>query len=249
MMRFGSVCSGIEAASVAWNPLGWKAAWFSEIEPFPCAVLKHHYPDVPNHGDMRTLPAKILNGEIEAPDIICGGTPCQAFSLAGKRKSLDDERGNLSLVFIEIANAIDNVRTIQQLRSCIVFWENVPGVLSTKDNAFRCFLAGLVGASAPLSAGARRWPSYGVVAGPQRQAAWRVLDAQHFGVAQRRKRVYVVASSLGGGLILQKYYLSSRACKGILARAERRGKILPEQLRIALIETISRFEKVALEAS
>jgi DNA (cytosine-5)-methyltransferase 1 len=88
-MRFGSVCSGIEAASVAWHPLGWEAAWLSEIEPFPCAVLKHHYPDVPNHGDMSLLPEKILSGQVEAPDLFCGGTPCQAFSVAGLRNSLD----------------------------------------------------------------------------------------------------------------------------------------------------------------
>ena len=89
-MRFGSVCSGIEAASVAWHPLGWKAAWLSEIEKFPCALLAHHYPDVPNLGDMTTLPNRIRSGEVEAPDVFCGGTPCQAFSVAGLRKSLDD---------------------------------------------------------------------------------------------------------------------------------------------------------------
>ena len=82
MISFGSVCSGIEAASVAFTPLGWKATWFSEIEPFPSAVLKHHYPDVPNYGDMTALPERILSGEIEAPDMLCGGTPCQAFSVA-----------------------------------------------------------------------------------------------------------------------------------------------------------------------
>ena len=75
-MRFGSVCSGIEAASVAWNPLGWEAAWLAEIEPFPSAVLKHHYPDVPNLGDMTALPERIRSGEVEAPDLFCGGTPC-----------------------------------------------------------------------------------------------------------------------------------------------------------------------------
>lgn len=89
-MRFGSVCSGIEAASVAWAPLGWKAAWLAEIEKFPAAVLAHHYPEVPNLGDMTALPARIAAGEVEAPDIFCGGTPCQAFSIAGLRKSLDD---------------------------------------------------------------------------------------------------------------------------------------------------------------
>lgn len=125
-MRFGSVCSGIEAASVAWNPLGWEAAWFSEIEPFPCALLAHHYPNVPNLGDMTTIAPRILSGEVEAPDILCGGTPCQAFSVAGLRKSLDDARGNLSLVFCELANAIDSARSLRGLPPSIIFWENVP---------------------------------------------------------------------------------------------------------------------------
>lgn len=123
--RFGSVCSGIEAASVAFAPLGWKAAWFSEIEPFPCEVLKYHWPDVPNHGDMTTLPARIRSGEVEAPDMLCGGTPCQAFSMAGLRRSLDDARGNLSLVFCEIADEIDSARTAAG--------ETVTGCLTAHD--------------------------------------------------------------------------------------------------------------------
>lgn len=194
-MRFGSVCSGIEAASVAWEPLGWQAAWFSEIEPFPCAILKHHYPDVPNHGDMSTLPDRIRAGEVKAPDLFCGGTPCQAFSVAGLRRSLDDDRGNLSLVFCEVANAIDAVRSTRGNKPCIVFWENVPGVLNTDDNAFGCFLAGLAGETVPLEPAGRRWTDAGVVLGPTRAVAWRVLDAQYFGVAQRRKRIFLVASA------------------------------------------------------
>lgn len=193
-MRFGSVCSGIEAASVAWEPLGWQSAWLAEIETFPSAVLANHYPDVPNYGDMTTLPNRILSGEIEAPDVFCGGTPCQAFSVAGKRQSLDDARGNLSLTFCEIANAIDSVRTIPT----IIFWENVPGVLNTKDNAFGCFLAGLAGEDLPLQPSGKRWTNAGIVLGPKRAVAWRVLDAQHFGLAQRRKRVFVVASARDG---------------------------------------------------
>jgi DNA (cytosine-5)-methyltransferase 1 len=194
-MKFGSVCSGIEAASVAWHPLGWTAAWLSEIEPFPCAVLKHHYPDVPNHGDMTLLPEKILSGQVEAPDLFCGGTPCQAFSVAGLRNSLDDARGNLSLTFVGIANAIDHVRSLRGDAPAIVFWENVPGVLNTKDNAFGCFLGALAGESDPITAPGERWSNAGCVFGPQRTVAWRVLDAQYFGVAQRRRRVFVVASA------------------------------------------------------
>ena len=197
-MKFGSVCSGIEAASVAWHPLGWEAAWLSEIEPFPCAVLKHHYPNVPNHGDMTLLPEKILSGQVEAPDLFCGGTPCQAFSVAGLRNSLDDARGNLSLTFVGIANAIDHVRSLRGDSPAIVFWENVPGVLNTKDNAFGCFLGALAGESDPIKppgGGESKWSNAGCVFGPQRTVAWRVLDAQYFGVAQRRRRVFVVASA------------------------------------------------------
>jgi DNA (cytosine-5)-methyltransferase 1 len=194
-MRFGSVCSGIEAASVAWHPLGWKAAWLSEIEPFPSAVLAHHYPDVPNLGDMTTLPERILSGEVEAPDLFCGGTPCQAFSVAGLRNSLDDARGNLSLTFVGIANAIDHVRSVRSDAPAIIFWENVPGVLSTKDNAFGCFLGALAGEDEPIIPSGEKWTNAGCVYGPQRAVAWRVLDAQYFGVAQRRRRVFVVASA------------------------------------------------------
>lgn len=194
-MRFGSVCSGIEAASVAWHPLGWKAAWLSEIEPFPSAVLAQHYPDVPNLGDMTTLPDRIASGEVEAPDLFCGGTPCQAFSVAGLRQSLDDARGNLSLTFCEIANAIDQRRRDAGSVPAIIFWENVPGVLSTKDNAFGCFLSGLAGEETPMDPPRGKWTNAGVILGPQRAVAWRILDAQYFGVAQRRRRVFVVASA------------------------------------------------------
>lgn len=197
-MKFGSVCSGIEAASVAWGAIGWRAAWLSEIEPFPSAVLAHHYPDVPNLGDMTKLPERIRSGEVEAPDVFCGGTPCQAFSVAGLRKSLDDARGNLSLTFCEIANELDAARLARGEQPTIVFWENVPGVLNTKDNAFGCFLTGLAGEDDPLQPSGGKWTNAGAVLGPKRAVAWRVLDAQYFGVAQRRRRVFVVASARDG---------------------------------------------------
>jgi DNA (cytosine-5)-methyltransferase 1 len=158
-------------------------------------VLAHHYPNVPNLGDMTTLPERILSGEVEAPDVFCGGTPCQAFSVAGLRNSLDDARGNLSLTFVGIANAIDNVRSARGEQPAIVFWENVPGVLSTKDNAFGCFISGLAGEEDPVEPPRGKWTNAGVVLGPQRTVAWRILDAQYFGVAQRRRRVFVVASA------------------------------------------------------
>lgn len=194
-ITFGSVCSGLEAASVAWGPLGWRAAWLAEIEPFPCAVLAHHYPDVPNLGDMTKIAALVRDGFVPAPDVFCGGTPCQAFSIAGLRNSLDDERGNLSLVFCEIADEIDARRAAAGLLPAVVFWENVPGVLSTKDNAFGCFLAGLAGEDDPIEPPGGKWAYAGCVYGPARTVAWRTLDAQYFGVAQRRRRVFVIASA------------------------------------------------------
>jgi DNA (cytosine-5)-methyltransferase 1 len=159
-MKFLSVCSGIEAASVAWNPIGWEAVGFSEIEPFPCGLLKHHYPSVPNFGDM----TKFKEWPDATIDVLCGGTPCQSFSVAGLRKGLDDPRGNLMLTFLAIA---------KRYRPQWVVWENVPGVLSSNGGRdFGSFLGGLAECG------------YGF--------AYRVLDAQYFGVAQRRKRVFVV---------------------------------------------------------
>ena len=194
-MRYGSVCSGIEAASMAWEPLGFQPQFFSEIDPFPCAVLGHHWPHIPNHGDMTKLEARILSGEIEAPDILVGGTPCQAFSVAGLRNSLADDRGNLTLVLVRILNAIDEVRKRLGKPPAILVWENVPGVLNTKDNAFGSFLAGLAGEELPLEPAGKRWTSAGCVFGEQRNIAWRVLDAQFFGIPQRRKRVFLVAGA------------------------------------------------------
>jgi DNA (cytosine-5)-methyltransferase 1 len=194
-LRYGSVCSGIEAATAAWHGLGWEPAWFSEIEPFPKAVLAHHYPAVPDLGDMTTLPAMILAGEIEAPDVLVGGTPCQSFSVAGLRKGLSDPRGQLTRTFVEILDAIDTVRHAAGKSPCTALWENVPGVLSDKDNAFGNFLGALVGEDCALEPSGGRWTDAGLVLGPTRQAAWRILDAQYFGVAQRRRRVFVVVSS------------------------------------------------------
>ncbi|MDE1492798.1 DNA cytosine methyltransferase [Xenorhabdus bovienii] len=197
-MRFGSVCSGIEAASVAWEPLGLSPAWFSEIEKFPSSVLQYHWPYVRNLGDMTQIPAMIAENQAYAPDILVGGTPCQAFSIAGLRNSLGDERGKLTLSFVELVNVIDSVRAANGEQPSIIVWENVPGVLSSKDNAFGCFLAGLAGEDEPLQPSGQEWTNAGYVSGPQRTVAWRVLDAQYFGVAQRRRRVFVVASARNG---------------------------------------------------
>jgi len=159
-VRYGSVCSGIEAATAAWHELGWKPSFFSEIEAFPCAVLQHHYPDVPLHGDFTT----IKGDEYEPIDLLVGGTPCQSFSIAGLRGGLDDDRGNLALEFLRLA---------QRTRPKWLVWENVPGVLSS--NGGRDF-GSIIGGMVEIG--------YGI--------AYRVLDAQYFGVAQRRRRVFVV---------------------------------------------------------
>lgn len=198
MIKFGSVCSGIEAASVAWEPLGWSAEWLSEFDKFPSAVLAHHWPEVTNLGDMTTIAEKIKSGEVSAPEVFVGGTPCQSFSVAGLRKGLSDDRGNLTLEFVRIANEIDKQRKSNGLGQSVIAWENVPGVLSSKDNAFGAFLAGLAGETVPLQPPGKRWANAGYVLGPQRAIAWRVLDAQYFGLAQRRKRVFVVASARAG---------------------------------------------------
>ena len=194
-MKYLSICSGIEAASVAFEPLGWRPLAFSEIEAFPRAVLQHHYPDTPLHGDFTVLKDEPW---IVDADMLCGGTPCQAFSVAGNRQSLADDRGNLTLQFVLLADAIDHLRSTAGREPAWILWENVPGVLSTKDNAFGAFLGGLCGRDAPIDEPEGGWTRAGVVDGPTRCAAWRVLDAQHFGLAQRRQRVFVLARGGAG---------------------------------------------------
>ena len=197
-ITYGSVCSGIEAATLAWKPLGMRAVWFAEIETFPSAVLAHHYPNTPNLGDMTKLGAQVLAGKIAAPDILVGGTPCQAFSVAGMREGLADPRGALTIKYVELADATDYVRASRRKPPCVIVWENVPGVLSDKGNAFGCFLGALAGEDCELQPSGKKWPDAGCVYGPKRTIAWRVLDAQYFGLAQRRRRVFVVASARDG---------------------------------------------------
>lgn len=230
-LRYGSVCSGIEAATVAAHPLGWRAQWFAEIEPFPCAVLAHHYPAVPNLGDMTRI------GDDAAPiELLVGGTPCQSFSVAGLRAGLDDPRGQLVFGFLRLA---------ERFRPRWVVWENVPGVLSSvgheapdarppaddldrddgprdgeevvvedgydadEDNAFACFLSGL------------QELGYG--------CAYRVLDAQFFGVPQRRRRVFVVGY-LGdwrraAAVLFERHSLSGNPAPSREAQADVAGTV------------------------
>ena len=163
-MKYLSVCSGIEAASVAWHPLGWTPVGFSEIEPFPCAILKHRFPNVPNYGSLTEYQSWPLSiGDVE---LLCGGTPCQSFSVGGRREGLEDPRGQLMFSFLGLA---------EKIKPKWIVWENVPGVLSSNGGRdFGSFLGALVKLG------------YGF--------AYRMLDAQHFrGTPQRRRRVFVVA--------------------------------------------------------
>jgi len=163
MLVYGSVCSGVGAATVAWRPLGWRAAWFAEILPFPSAVLAHHYRETPNLGDVTKIYEKKTLQKSKI-DLLVGGTPCQSFSMAGLRKGLEDPRGNLMLEFLRLAH-------IKRPRWLV--WENVPGVLSSNGGRdFGSFL------------GALRYLGY--------CGAWRVLDAQYFGVPQKRRRIFMV---------------------------------------------------------
>ena len=179
-LRYLSVCSGIEAASMAWEPLGWQPAAFAEVEKFPSAVLAHHWPQVPNMGDMNNHE----QWDLPTIDVLVGGTPCQSFSVAGLRKGLRDPRGGLMLTFLEIA---------QRRRPRWIVWENVPGVLSS--NGGRDF-GSFLGALGALGYG---W-------------AYRVLDAQWFGVAQRRRRVFVIAN-LGDGAAPPKVLFESESVR------------------------------------
>lgn len=183
-MRYGDVCTGISAATVAWHGLGWTPAFFSEIEPFPCKLLQHYYPHVPNVGDMN----KILSNQtfIDADfDVLVGGTPCQSFSVAGLRGGLTDQRGNLALQYCRILIA---------KRPRWFVWENVPGVFSSFSNETESKVVG--GTGPEHERFVTETADFATLLAAFQQCgyscAWRVLDAQFFGVPQRRRRVFVV---------------------------------------------------------
>jgi len=190
-LKYLSVCSGIEAATVAWHDMGWKPVGFSEIEKFPSQLLNHHYPNVTNYGDMTKFKEWNIN---ESIDLLVGGTPCQSFSIAGLRKGLEDPRGNLMLTYLAMAN---------HFKPKWLLWENVPGVLSSNGGSdFAALLQGL----AELG--------YGF--------AYRVLDAQHFGVPQRRRRVFVIGC-LGNWRSAAKVLFESESlCRDITPRRDKR---------------------------
>ena len=195
-MRYISLFSGIEAATVAWEPLGWEPVCFAEFDEFPSAVLSERYPEVPNVGDVNKV------------DLVVGGSPCQSFSTAGKREGLQGESG---LMF-------EYIRAVREVRPQWFLWENVPGALSSEDGeAFRQLLSEMDKLG------------YGL--------AWRILDAQFFGVAQRRRRLFLVGRL--GACPPSRFSLSPRACEGILNRARKRGRALPKVLEEALIAQVS----------
>jgi DNA (cytosine-5)-methyltransferase 1 len=179
-MRYLSLYSGIEAASVAWVPLGFAPVAFAEIDPFACALLAHHYPEVPNLGDATTI-----HSEPGSADLVVGGSPCQSFSVAGKRLGLDDPRGHLALEYLRI---------IRESRARWMVYENVPGLLSSANgDDFAAFLSAATGWD--IDAPADGWKNSGIVparSGTHHGVAWRILDAQYFGVPQRRRRVFIV---------------------------------------------------------
>jgi DNA (cytosine-5)-methyltransferase 1 len=193
-MRYLSVCSGIEAATVAWEGLGWEAVGFSEIERFPSSVLTHHYPDVKNYGDMTKYKEWDIDGD--SVDLLVGGTPCQAFSVAGLRKGLEDPRGNLSLVFVGM---------VEHFKPEWVVWENVPGVLSSNEG--RDF-GSFIGALASIG--------YGF--------AWRCLDAQYFGVPQRRRRIFLVAHSSGDSRRAGEVLFEPEGLRGNFTKSRKTGE-------------------------
>jgi DNA (cytosine-5)-methyltransferase 1 len=193
-MRYLSVCSGIEAASVAWESFGWTPIAFAEIERFPSQVLAHRFPGVPNLGDMTRY--KDWDIDRDAVDLIVGGTPCQSFSVAGLRKGLEDPRGNLALTFLGM---------VDHYRPEWVVWENVPGVLSSSGGRdFGSFL------------GALGQLGYGF--------AYRVLDAQYFGVPQRRRRVFVVAHSSGDSRRAAQVLFEPESLRGNPPKSRTSGK-------------------------
>jgi DNA (cytosine-5)-methyltransferase 1 len=218
-VRYASVCSGIEAPSVAWHPLGWEPVFFSEIDKFPCAMLKHHYPHVPNLGDM--------NGFKDWPDaafdVLVGGTPCQSFSVAGLRKGLADPRGNLALVYLAI---------LERYRPRWMVWENVPGVMSVDGGrAFGSFIGGL--------GRTRVW-----VGLPSLDAQYVRVDGLERAVPQRRRRVFVVGY-LGDWRRAAAVLFERESMSGHPApRREAREGVAPRPLRLAL-EAVAGSERTS----
>ncbi len=270
-LRYGSVCSGVEAAALAWKPLGWECKFVSEVEPFPCAVL-HHRLDATrplhplkggvecddktaeawerannllpekgglvNEGDFTQIEKGKYNGAI---DVLVGGTPCQSYSVAGLRKGLADPRGNLALEFVKLA---------YESGCRWVVWENVPGVLSAdKGNAFSTILSAFSGQVVPVPA--KGWRTAGIVGGGGGTDT--ALHGECLTLSMCEHTAFLspypsadgvcsLSDILETGDVPQRYYLSRKKCLGILWRALKRGKKLPEMLAIALRKQAEHFK-------
>lgn len=208
-MKYISLFSGIEAATVAWEQLGWEPLAFSEIDPFPSAVLQHHYPNVPNLGDITKIDWRPYVG---AADIVVGGSPCQSFSVAGKREGLAGASG---LMF-------EYIRAVRELRPRWFVWENVPGAFTSERGG------GLIASSC------QRWMRSGMV---WHGEYW----MRSFSVWPKDANVCSLLEVLEP-CVARKYFLSAKACAGIISRAERRGKALPVELRTSLETQIHTLE-------
>ena len=207
----------MEAATVAWHHMGWQPVGFSEIEPFPSSILKHHYPKIPNYGDLTQYKQWPL--ERGSIDLLVGGTPCQAFSVAGLRKGLDDPRGNLALTFLGLAD---------HLRPKYILWENVPGVLSSSGG--RDF-GSFIGALAELG--------YGF--------AWRVCDAQYFGVPQRRKRVFLLAiEGAGNWRTAAEILFERKSMSGDFKESNQKGEGTSSDAGASVDASCKLFDKQAI---
>lgn len=190
-LRYLSVCDGIGAVHLAWQQLGWECVATSEIARFPAAVVKHHY-GFRNFGNMKNYekwPEKLLADV----DVLVGGTPCQSFSVAGNRLGLADDRGNLTRVYVDLFHHINRIRRNHERPPALALWENVPGALTMEDNAFGCLLGGLLGCPQAPRTESGDWDNAGFLSSRTMRVGWRVLDAKYFAVAQRRRRVFLVA--------------------------------------------------------
>ena len=232
MLKLGSLFDGSGGFPLAALNVGIWPVWASEIEPFPIRVTTKRLPHVRHYGDV-----SCLHGDsIEPVDVITFGSPCQDLSVAGKRDGLDGSRSSLFFQAVRIIREMREATDGRYPRVCI--WENVPGAFSSNGGEdFRCVIETLckVAQESVYVPRPEKWDSAGAVMGDSWSLAWRQLDAQYFGVPQRRKRVFVVMDFTEGGVRLQRYYLSPVACQGILRRAKNRGKILPPLLERALI--------------
>lgn len=238
-LTFATGCSGIGAPEVAWGDrLGWTGLWCSEIDPFASAVLKEHWPHIPNVGDFMNICKMLDNDEIEAPDIFIAGTPCQAFSIAGLRKSLKDKRGGLTLEYCKIANSMDEQRRRHGKQETVFVWENVLGVFSTKDNAFGCLIAGLTGDDRPcppLKQGGRTVVSL-LERGGRLHGVFLMHNTSEW---HKDAAVCSLSQQLVPTSVRPQDYLSSTLCRGILRRVGKRNTHLPKSLERALKRQIA----------